>query len=287
MTTQFYLDGRILILMLGAGILGGFVNMAINRTGGSSWKDWAWYVVPGIAAAFLMPLFLQTVSSNLLQNLLQIPPPHYNYFVFFGFCLLAAISSKAFIQALTDKVLQELKDQQQKQGQQIAQAQKTAEKAKTSAEEAALIADTTAQRATPSRVARSVGRASSPGISMGEVSVDPLKDQFGGKAEAGDRRLEAKIEPMSASDNWCRVTLRVISVDPQEKPLSGQVTFHLTPNDVRIVDVDQDGKAEVTFAAREAFSVGATADSDAIQLELNLANAPGALECFRKQADTE
>ena len=95
------------LIMIGAGIMGGTVNFALTHTEQSVWKDWAWAVVAGTGASFLVPLFLNTISSNLMVNLLKSDIEPSTPFVFGGFCLLAAIASKAMIQTLTQKVLQE------------------------------------------------------------------------------------------------------------------------------------------------------------------------------------
>jgi hypothetical protein len=97
------------LIMIGAGIMGGTVNFAITRTEQSTVKDWFWAVVVGTGASILVPLFLNTISSNLLINLLADDAEPSTPFVFCGFCLLAAIASKAMIQTLTQRVLQEMK----------------------------------------------------------------------------------------------------------------------------------------------------------------------------------
>jgi DNA-binding MarR family transcriptional regulator len=63
-------------------------------------------MVIGIAASFLVPLFLQMISSDLLQRGAS---DHLALFVFAGFCLIAAISSKAFIRTLSEQVLKEVR----------------------------------------------------------------------------------------------------------------------------------------------------------------------------------
>mgnify|MGYP001590195545 CR=1 FL=1 len=125
-----------IILIFGA--LGGWVSYLLNEqeptnnsAGNNSanpngnkgrWGSWIKPVIIGIAAAFLVPLFLQTISSQLLRD------GYSNYLyllVFAGFCLVAAISSKAFITTLSDKILQVAKE-----------AKKEAREAKNEAEQA-------------------------------------------------------------------------------------------------------------------------------------------------------
>jgi len=63
-------------------------------------------VIYGIAAAALMPLFLNMISSDLLNTTAD---GHSHYFVFFGFCLVAGVSSRRFINGVSDRVLADLK----------------------------------------------------------------------------------------------------------------------------------------------------------------------------------
>lgn len=51
-----------------------------------------------------------TISSNLLSDVLREPAPGASALIFAGFCLVAAISSRAFIQTLADRVLAEARE---------------------------------------------------------------------------------------------------------------------------------------------------------------------------------
>ena len=60
----------------------------------------------GIGASFLVPLFLNTISSQLLDDIrTKAEDRSKNILVFLGFCLVAAISSKTFIQTISKRVL--------------------------------------------------------------------------------------------------------------------------------------------------------------------------------------
>lgn len=95
------------LIMIGAGIMGGTVNFALTRTEQSTVKDWFWAVVVGTGASILVPLFLNTISSNLMVNLLKPDIEPSTPFIFGGFCQLGAIASKALIETLSKKLLQE------------------------------------------------------------------------------------------------------------------------------------------------------------------------------------
>jgi hypothetical protein len=104
----------IVCIIIGAGLLGGTANYFMNRTE----QGWAAYEflkssLLGLTAAATVPLFLKTVSSNLLQDCLS--GDILSHFVFFGFCAIAAIFSSKFLQSLADKVLQEVNEVKQKQ----------------------------------------------------------------------------------------------------------------------------------------------------------------------------
>ncbi|MCX5886197.1 MAG: hypothetical protein NT096_09865 [Proteobacteria bacterium] len=106
---DYRLAGVISIILL-TGIAGGTINYFLSKPEKLEWSSWLITSFVGIGASFLMPLFLRTISSNLLSDLFIEKVKYDDYLVFFGFCLLAAISSRAFIQTLSDKVLKEAKE---------------------------------------------------------------------------------------------------------------------------------------------------------------------------------
>ncbi|WP_028546676.1 YEATS-associated helix-containing protein [Paenibacillus taiwanensis] len=100
------------LIMLAAGIMGGGVNyLIVGKYETVYYKDRMLYkaVFVGIAASFLVPLFLNTISSNLL---LESKQDGTQLFVFAGFCLIASISSNRFIKSVSDKFMQQLHDVQ-------------------------------------------------------------------------------------------------------------------------------------------------------------------------------
>lgn len=101
----------ILVSIIGAaGLLGGTANYYMEQASGARfWKS----VFLGLTAAATVPLFLKTVSSNLMADSLN--GDVVSHFVFFGFCTIAAIFSSKFLQSLADKLLQEVKEVKEKQ----------------------------------------------------------------------------------------------------------------------------------------------------------------------------
>jgi hypothetical protein len=99
-------------VILAAGLLGGAVNYFMTRKDdpdGGYWKS----ATLGIAAALLVPLFLNMISSTLLDSIRSVTTGVVDLtkvLVFTGFCLVAAISSTAFIKTLSDRILQEARE---------------------------------------------------------------------------------------------------------------------------------------------------------------------------------
>jgi hypothetical protein len=106
-----YLTMTFILVMIVAGLLGGLINFFLatgdvaaqdNKDKNSIGKS----LTIGVGAAFLVPLFLNMISSNLLEASKQDAS---KLLVFAGFCLIASISSKAFITTLSDRILNEAK----------------------------------------------------------------------------------------------------------------------------------------------------------------------------------
>jgi len=93
----------ILAVMTFAGAFGGLVNYFIERRDSPEKSSMLRSLVVGIGASYLVPLFLNMISSDLMRQLDQDAG---KLLVFIGFCLIAAITSSAFIRSLSDKVLQ-------------------------------------------------------------------------------------------------------------------------------------------------------------------------------------
>ncbi|MBU0623001.1 MAG: hypothetical protein KJ795_14275 [Gammaproteobacteria bacterium] len=95
----------IIIIMMVAGVLGGLVNYGLSRPEKFDLSGLLWSVLIGIAAALLVPLFLNTISSTLLTGILDGTAKPSDIYVYFGFCLLGAIASKSMIHTLTNRIL--------------------------------------------------------------------------------------------------------------------------------------------------------------------------------------
>jgi hypothetical protein len=90
------------------GLIGGIIGYIdeLNSTNkGGLWK-FLKYLLLGLAASFIVPLFLNTISSTLIKDVLTTgwPGSIASLLVVAGFCLIASISSRRFIDRMTDKV---------------------------------------------------------------------------------------------------------------------------------------------------------------------------------------
>jgi hypothetical protein len=270
-----------LTIMLGAGVFGGVVNYYLAKPDEVPRPDLRRSVVVGIAASFLVPLFLNMISSDLMDQIRNGDAS--KAFVLVGFCLIAAISSAAFIRTLSDRVLDQAK-----------KAAAAAERATAAVEQV-----DRAVRQVDKQVELIEESGSLPGSMKGLAlastadaikedawNTDPNKGQFGGASQANGRQLEATITPAAGRGSAaCNVLLRVHSTE-SARPLKGEVTFHLHPTfgrgSVYSVPV-KEGKAEDSITSWGRFTVGALADEGKTKLELDLADVPGGTKKFYAQ----
>ncbi|MCM1992805.1 YEATS-associated helix-containing protein [Oceanirhabdus seepicola] len=103
----------VLILLMGG--LGGTINYLLNnesREKNKFFNDkyfWSCFII-GIGASILVPLFLNTISSNLINESANDPNKLY---IIAGFFLLAAIYSKKFINSIWDRVTKQVNENTQ------------------------------------------------------------------------------------------------------------------------------------------------------------------------------
>ncbi|MCK6601606.1 MAG: hypothetical protein L6Q77_07245 [Bacteroidetes bacterium] len=113
-------------ISLATGLLGGTINFLFLDVQDKDWyKDLFKSLVVGIGASFVVPLFLQTISSDLINQCKQ---DSKYYFVYAGFCIVAAIFSKRFLKTVGDNVLKEAKDANRKAEEAISTAKENEEK---------------------------------------------------------------------------------------------------------------------------------------------------------------
>lgn len=123
--------------MLVSGIVGGLINSYLSDPAAEKPLAWWQHIVVGVGAAFMVPVFLNTISSRLIAEITGTEVTSEilsKLLVLSGFCLLAAVSSRAFIRSMTDRLLRE-----------VSAAKKEAKEAKEQAKNAEAIADLTVE----------------------------------------------------------------------------------------------------------------------------------------------
>lgn len=103
------LDGHLLIILgilTVAGVLGGIANFFLrDRQVEPEGRDWLKYPVLGLVAALTVPLFLNMISSNLLEGARTRPV---DFFVLAGFCLIYVVASRRLFENMANKLLAQL-----------------------------------------------------------------------------------------------------------------------------------------------------------------------------------
>jgi hypothetical protein len=100
------LDGHMLLIlaiMVIAGILGGVANYFLaDRHGEPARRDWLKYPVFGVVAALTVPLFLNMISSTLLEGARTKPV---DFYVFTGFCLIYVVASRRLFENMVQRLM--------------------------------------------------------------------------------------------------------------------------------------------------------------------------------------
>jgi predicted transcriptional regulator len=94
------------------GLFGGLINFLLldNEKELSLLKFFRSTII-GIGAAFVVPLFLETISSDLIN---QCKDDSKYYFIYAGFCLIASIFSRRFLNTIADKVIKQAEQAEKK-----------------------------------------------------------------------------------------------------------------------------------------------------------------------------
>jgi hypothetical protein len=272
----------VVAIMLGAGVLGGVLNSTLSAEPPSR-RGWITSIVAGIGASLLIPLFLRTLSSNLLVTVLSPERTPESVLVLAGFCLVAAISSRSFIQTLSDRILSEAREANRRATmatQEVREVRAAAEVAGATSQAAR---DAVSYGLTPAAIAGKDEIPTFPEIEPGSAPDDPWFGQFGGSNVSNKRVLEARIFRPQASATSRTVALSVRSTEGSAAPLTGYVQFYLHPTfgNARPVVKVIDGVATLTVESYGAFTVGALADGGDTKLELDLSRHPEAEEPWR------
>ena len=103
---------NILWITIAAGLFGGLINfLLLDNEKELSWLKFFRSIIVGIGASFVVPLFLQTISSDLIN---QCKDDAKYYFIYAGFCLIASIFSRRFLNTIADKVIKQAEQAEKK-----------------------------------------------------------------------------------------------------------------------------------------------------------------------------
>ncbi len=105
----------ILAIMMAAGTLGGIANYFLaDRPADAGRRGWLRYSILGIVAALTVPLFLNMISSTLLEGARTKPV---DFFAFAGFCLIYVIASRRLMENVAQRLLGQLDQVRREVGQ--------------------------------------------------------------------------------------------------------------------------------------------------------------------------
>ena len=111
----------VLLIMIAAGVLGGIANYFLgDRQNDSGRSDWGKFLILGVIAALTVPLFLNMISSNLLEAARTRPV---DFFVFAGFCLIYVVASRRFFENVANKLMNQMDQVRREMGQMKQQRQ--------------------------------------------------------------------------------------------------------------------------------------------------------------------
>jgi hypothetical protein len=97
--------------MVGSGVLGGAANYMLLHKDDPAYAKRSRSFVMGLVASLLAPLFLKTISSDMIDKISTIrygSGVPFDFFVFTSFCLLAAVFSRTFAETVAKRLAAEV-----------------------------------------------------------------------------------------------------------------------------------------------------------------------------------
>ena len=111
---------QIILVIIISGITGGLINflLYIKEDNPDLQKEsriinFFYHILNGIIASFVVPLFLNTISSNLVSVIFD-NPLRAEMLLFVGFCLLASLFSSQFLTGMYSKIVEDQKQMKEK-----------------------------------------------------------------------------------------------------------------------------------------------------------------------------
>lgn len=259
----------VLVIIVVAGLIGGWAGYLTDPISSSAEPDAAKkhvckrYLVLGLIAAGVVPLFLSVLQSNLVTTIFTPKKdsaaadviPFVEFLVFAGFCLIAAVSARAFLDSMTRRLMKdidrmkeevaEVKNQTADNAQEAREASAKAEDAQQKAVVAAeLVDDAAASGRAPATMIESAGRLAAGG-SIPELQPDQhralqalITHEF--------RTATGLANDIGISRNRVGELLDGLKeknvVEPTISPATGGRRWRITPLGVRAVQGDPLGE---------------------------------------------
>ena len=106
---------HLLLVLLFAGIIGGTTSFLVDILEDISKKSWIAFLkynLLGLLSSLTVPLFLNTISSSLVEDAIDPTTGSWpvKLLIILGFCLVAAFSSRKFIDSITNAVFRGIED---------------------------------------------------------------------------------------------------------------------------------------------------------------------------------
>src|SRR5271157_5414727 len=101
----------LLVAMFGSGLLGGAANYLLLYKDDPEYANRSRSFVLGMVASLLAPLFLKTISTDMIDRISSIRYGSgipFDFFVFSSFCLLAAVFSRTFAETVAKRLAAEV-----------------------------------------------------------------------------------------------------------------------------------------------------------------------------------
>jgi hypothetical protein len=101
----------LLVAMFGSGLLGGSANYLLLYKDDPEYANRSRSFVLGLVASLLAPLFLKTISTDMIDRISSIRYGSgipFDFFVFASFCLLAAVFSRTFAESVAKRLAAEV-----------------------------------------------------------------------------------------------------------------------------------------------------------------------------------
>ena len=101
----------LMVAMIGSGLLGGAANFLILHKDDPEYAKRSRSIVLGMVASLLVPIFLKTISSDMVDKISTIrygSGVPFDFFVFVSLCLLAAVYSRTIAETVAKKLSAEV-----------------------------------------------------------------------------------------------------------------------------------------------------------------------------------